>query len=113
MLSDEAVRRLTDIKTTLGFKSYSETILFLINRVANTREELINMAFEEVQSVLAKYTSELELVELLRVVYLHLTAPEVRIFEENVQEALKRTKSVLLRLVQELVKVRRQSASRK
>lgn len=102
MLSDDVIKQLLWLKETMGFDSYSQTVRFLLSKLNIGREEIISKAFEDLKVVLLKYTQELELVEILRIVYLSLTDERVDVYAEKVQKRLEEVKTALWRLHKEL-----------
>jgi len=75
MLSEAALDALRKVRTLMGFKSNSEAILWLCHELGLDVDKVVNSAFRELEYRIGQYTREIELIEVLRIVYLQICKP--------------------------------------
>jgi len=70
MVSDEVHRILDKLKDEFNLRSYSEVIKMLYASLPKDEYSVINQAFEDLKSKIAKYFDDFEILEMTRIFYL-------------------------------------------
>jgi len=97
MLSEAALDALRKVRTLMGFKSNSEAIMWLCHELGLDVDKVVNSAFRELEYRIGQYTRDIELIDVLRLVYLQICKPKTKALDKNALKAYEELKSEAVR----------------
>jgi len=83
MVRDSVIEKLNELRERLDLKSYSDVIDYLIQKAPVDIVSMVSDCFYELEEKMTRFVGDIELIEVLRVVYTRLVqCPKATEYEE-------------------------------